>query len=47
MSKMEIVLLLLVLVILIFGIWFIFSDTIWVAVSAIESRLYPAIVAPE
>gem|GEM_PF-608623 len=47
MSKTEIFLILLILVILIVGIWFIFSDQIWVLVSYLETLIYPDIVTPE
>jgi hypothetical protein len=47
MSKTEIALTILVLVILGFGIWFILSDQIWLLVSYLETLLYPDIVTPQ
>jgi len=47
MSKTEILLILLVLVILCFSIWFILSDQVWILVSYLETLLYPDIVTPE
>ncbi len=47
MSKTEIVLIVLVIVMLGIGIWFIFSNQIWVLVSYLETLLYPDIVTPE
>ncbi|MDM4207960.1 Ecr family regulatory small membrane protein [Klebsiella spallanzanii] len=47
MSKTEILLSAILLIILVAAIWFIFSDEIWVLVSAIETWLYPSLVAPE
>lgn len=47
MSKTEIALIILVVLILVCGIWFIFSDHIWVLVSYLETLLYPEIVTPE
>ncbi|EMI5800981.1 TPA: Ecr family regulatory small membrane protein [Klebsiella aerogenes] len=47
MSKTEIFLLLVILLILGSALWFIFSDEIWVLVSYLETSLYPALIAPE
>lgn len=47
MSKIEIALIILVLLILGVGIWFILSDQIWHMVSYLETLLYPDIVTPE
>ncbi|MEM0652026.1 Ecr family regulatory small membrane protein [Klebsiella huaxiensis] len=47
MSKTEIFLLAMLLIILSVAVWFIFSDEIWVLVSTIETWLYPSFVAPE
>jgi hypothetical protein len=47
MSKIEIALTILVLVLLGLGIWFILSDQIWMLVSYLETLLYPDIVTPE
>jgi membrane protein YdbS with pleckstrin-like domain len=47
MSKTEIALLLLLVAVLAFGLWFIFSDQVWIVSSWIETWLYPAIEAPE
>lgn len=46
MSKTEIILVLLFLIVLVLGVWFIFSDEIWTFVSEIETMLYPTIVTP-
>ncbi|AOO55364.1 hypothetical protein AN237_02200 [Raoultella ornithinolytica] len=47
MSKSEIALLVIVIIILLGALWFIFSGEIWTLVCYLESRLYPSIVAPE
>ncbi|MRS16133.1 Ecr family regulatory small membrane protein [Enterobacteriaceae bacterium RIT691] len=47
MSKTEIILIILVVIILTFAIWFVFSNQIWVLVSYLETLLYPEIVTPE
>lgn len=47
MSKTETVLIVLVVLILSFGIWFIFSGEIWSFVSYFENLLYPEIHIPE
>jgi hypothetical protein len=47
MSKAEIALIILVVLLLIVGIWFIFSDQLWVLVGYLETLLYPEIVTPE
>jgi hypothetical protein len=46
MSKSEIALLVIVIIILLGALWFIFSGEIWL-VCYLESQLYPSIVAPE
>lgn len=46
MQKTEIALLILVLSILIAGLWFVLSGKVWVAISWLETLLYPAIVTP-
>ncbi|EOW1326299.1 MULTISPECIES: Ecr family regulatory small membrane protein [Klebsiella] len=47
MSKTEIFLLLVILLILGSALWFIFSDEIWVLVSYLETLLYPTLITPE
>ncbi|ELY3086779.1 Ecr family regulatory small membrane protein [Klebsiella aerogenes] len=47
MSKTEIFLLLIILLILSSALWFIFSDEIWILASYLESLLYPTLIAPE
>ncbi|HAT1577622.1 TPA: Ecr family regulatory small membrane protein [Raoultella ornithinolytica] len=47
MSKSEIALLVIVIIILLGALWFIFSGEIWTLVCFLESQLYPSIVAPE
>ncbi|WP_434640190.1 Ecr family regulatory small membrane protein [Klebsiella sp. I138] len=47
MSKSEVVLLAIVIIILSSALWFIFSGEIWTLVSYLESQLYPSFVAPE
>ncbi|AEG99444.1 hypothetical protein EGH67_15640 [Klebsiella aerogenes] len=47
MSKTEIFLLLIILLILGSALWFIFSDEIWVLVSYLETSLYPTLITPE
>ena len=47
MSKTEIALIILVLLILAVCVWFIFSNELWVMVSYLETLLYPEIVTPE
>lgn len=46
MQKTEIVLLILVLVILTSGLWFVLSGKVLVIISWLETLLYPAIVIP-
>lgn len=46
MQKTEIVLLVVVLSILFAGLWFVLGGKIWVAISWLETMLYPAIVTP-
>ncbi|WP_447206901.1 Ecr family regulatory small membrane protein [Enterobacter huaxiensis] len=46
MGKTEIILILIILSLIIFGFWFIFSGEIWVLVSYFEHCLYPTIEAP-
>jgi hypothetical protein len=47
MSKSEIALLVIVIIILLGALWFIFSGEIWNLVCYLEPQLYPSIVAPE
>ncbi|MGE0970068.1 Ecr family regulatory small membrane protein [Klebsiella sp. WOUb02] len=47
MSKAEVALLAIVLIILTGSLWFIFSGEIWSLVSYLETQLYPSLVAPE
>ncbi|HBC9236969.1 TPA: Ecr family regulatory small membrane protein [Klebsiella oxytoca] len=47
MSKTEILLLAILLIILSAALWFIFSDEIWFIVSYFETTLYPSFVTPE
>ncbi|HEX4502730.1 MAG TPA: Ecr family regulatory small membrane protein [Scandinavium sp.] len=47
MSKTEITLIILVVLVLIIGFWFIFSNQIWIFVSYLETLLYPDIVTPQ
>lgn len=47
MSKTEIALIIIMLLILAVCVWFIFSNQIWVMVSYLETLLYPEIVTPE
>ncbi|CAM4052230.1 Ecr family regulatory small membrane protein [Pluralibacter gergoviae] len=47
MSKTETALIVLVMLILAFGIWFIFSGAIWSFVSYFETLLYPELHTPK
>ncbi|WP_370516886.1 Ecr family regulatory small membrane protein, partial [Klebsiella michiganensis] len=47
MSKTELLLLAILLIILTAALWFIFSGQIWFLVSFLETWLYPSFVAPE
>jgi hypothetical protein len=47
MSKTEIALIILVILLLVIGFWFILSNQIWVFVSYLETLLYPDIVTPQ
>ncbi|WP_221027032.1 Ecr family regulatory small membrane protein [Klebsiella sp. CVUAS 8534.2] len=47
MSKTEILLLAILLIILAAALWFIFSGKIWFLVSFLETWLHPSFVAPE
>ncbi|HCJ7646788.1 Ecr family regulatory small membrane protein [Klebsiella michiganensis] len=47
MSKTELLLLAILLIILTAALWFIFSGKIWFLVSFLETWLYPSFVAPE
>ncbi|MGN2424808.1 MULTISPECIES: Ecr family regulatory small membrane protein [Klebsiella] len=47
MSKSEIALLVIVIIILLAALWFIFSGEVWALVSYLESQLYPSFTAPE
>lgn len=46
MHKTEVALLILVLVVLTSGLWFVLSGKVLVVISWLESLLYPAIVTP-
>jgi len=46
MQKTEIALLILVLLVLTFGLWFVLSGKVMVVISWLETLLYPAIVTP-
>ena len=46
MQKTEIALLILVLVVLTFGLWFVLSGKVLVVIGWLETLLYPAIVTP-
>ncbi|MFL4366794.1 Ecr family regulatory small membrane protein [Enterobacter asburiae] len=41
MGKTEIILTLIILLLIIFGLWFIFSGEIWYLVEFLENSLYP------
>ncbi|MCX3081408.1 Ecr family regulatory small membrane protein [Klebsiella michiganensis] len=47
MSKTELLLMAILLIILTAALWFIFSGQIWFLVSFLETWLYPSFVAPE
>ncbi|ADO48209.1 Ecr family regulatory small membrane protein [[Enterobacter] lignolyticus] len=47
MGKTEVIMIILILLILGCGIWFVFSDQLWTMVSYLETLLYPGIVTPE
>lgn len=46
MGKTEIILTLIILLLIIFGLWFIFSGEIWYLVEFLENSLYPTFDAP-
>ncbi|WP_146745745.1 Ecr family regulatory small membrane protein [Enterobacter sp. ECC-175] len=46
MGKTELILILIITCLIIFGLWFIFSGEIWIWVSYLENSLYPTIEAP-
>ncbi|MCG5044575.1 Ecr family regulatory small membrane protein [Enterobacteriaceae bacterium 155047] len=46
MGKTEAILILIILCVISFGLWFIFSDQIWLLVGYLENSLYPSISAP-
>lgn len=46
MGKTEIILTLIILLLTIFGFWFIFSGEIWYLVEFLENSLYPTFDAP-
>ena len=46
MGKTEIILTLIILLLIIFGFWFIFSGEIWHLVEFLENSLYPTFDAP-
>ncbi|PDO82483.1 Ecr family regulatory small membrane protein [Kosakonia pseudosacchari] len=47
MDKTALILLLLAVVVLVVGLWSIFSETLWVVASFLETLLYPTISTPE
>ncbi|WP_156124030.1 Ecr family regulatory small membrane protein [Enterobacter sp. Bisph1] len=47
MDKTAWLLLALAVVVLVVGMWSIFSETLWVLVSCLETMLYPTISTPE
>ena len=46
MGKTEIILTIIILLLIIFGFWFIFSGEIWYFVAFLENTLYPTFDAP-
>jgi hypothetical protein len=46
MGKTEIILILIILSLIIFGFWVIFSGEIWYLVEYLENSIYPTIDAP-
>ncbi|HDW3275468.1 Ecr family regulatory small membrane protein [Enterobacter roggenkampii] len=46
MGRTEIILTLIILLLIIFGFWFIFSGEIWYLVEFFENSLYPTFDAP-
>ena len=46
MGKTEIILILIILSLIIFGFWIIFSGEIWYLVEYLENSIYPTIDAP-
>lgn len=46
MGKIEIIFTLIILLLIIFGLWFIFSGEIWYLVEFLENSLYPTFDAP-
>ncbi|HDR2159420.1 TPA: Ecr family regulatory small membrane protein [Enterobacter cancerogenus] len=46
MGKTELILILIIICLIIFGLWFIFSGEIWYFVAYLENTLYPTIEAP-
>ncbi|HDR2751664.1 MULTISPECIES: Ecr family regulatory small membrane protein [Enterobacter] len=46
MGKTELILILIILSLIIFGYWFIFSGEIWQLVEYLENSVYPSIEAP-
>ncbi|ELH8609079.1 Ecr family regulatory small membrane protein [Enterobacter asburiae] len=46
MGKTEIILTLIILLLIIFGLWFIFSGEIWYLVEFLENSLYPTFDVP-
>ena len=47
MGKTEIILTLIILLLIIFGLWFIFSGEVWYLVEFLENSLYPTFDAPQ
>ncbi|HGH4675751.1 TPA: Ecr family regulatory small membrane protein [Enterobacter bugandensis] len=46
MGKTEIILTLIIVLLIIFGLWFIFSGEIWYLVEFLENSLYPTFDVP-
>ncbi|MDR9946634.1 Ecr family regulatory small membrane protein [Enterobacter sichuanensis] len=46
MGKTEIILTIIILLLIIFGFWFIFSGEIWYFVAFLENTLYPTFDSP-
>ncbi|MEG5548278.1 Ecr family regulatory small membrane protein [Enterobacter wuhouensis] len=46
MGKTEIILIIIISSLIIFGFWFIFSGEIWYLVAYLENSIYPTIEAP-
>jgi len=46
MGRTEIILIVIILSLIIFGFWFIFSGEIWYMVEYLENSIYPTIETP-